>query len=126
MAAIIAQKGSDAWWYMKVVDLLPGRYHDEASNYERGADTLDVWFDSGHGFVLDEKGLKMSISLGNFDDPHTVMEGGKNQKEAPAFGADVLRLWGSSVEYTTDVTIGPQALRQISDIYRNSIPLHEK
>lgn len=33
-----------------------------------------------HGFVLDERGLKMSKSLGNVVDPYTVIEGGKNQK----------------------------------------------
>ncbi|XP_031397569.1 isoleucine--tRNA ligase, chloroplastic/mitochondrial isoform X2 [Punica granatum] len=168
--SIIAKKGSDAWWYMKVEDLLPDRYRDEASNYEKGTDTMDVWFDSGsswaavlgkrdglhfpadlylegtdqhrgwfqsslltsiatkgrapyksvitHGFVLDEKGFKMSKSQGNVVDPYTVIEGGKNQKEAPGYGADVLRLWVSSVDYTGDVMIGPQVLRQMSDIYR--------
>ncbi|PON88324.1 Isoleucine-tRNA ligase [Trema orientale] len=168
--SIIAEKGSDAWWYMKVEDLLPGKYRDRASEYVKGTDTMDVWFDSGsswaavlgrrnglsfpadlylegtdqhrgwfqsslltsiatkgqapyssvvtHGFVLDEKGLKMSKSLGNVVDPQSVIEGGKNQKEAPGYGADVLRLWVSSVDYTGDVMIGPQVLRQMSDIYR--------
>ncbi|KAJ7955098.1 Isoleucine-tRNA ligase [Quillaja saponaria] len=168
--SIIAQKGSDAWWYLKVEDLLPAKYRDKATDYEKGTDTMDVWFDSGsswaavlgkrkslsfpadlylegtdqhrgwfqsslltsiatngkapyssvitHGFVLDEKGLKMSKSLGNVVDPRFVIEGGKNQKEAPAYGADVLRLWVSSVDYTGDVMIGPQILRQMSEIYR--------
>lgn len=35
-----------------------------------------------------------------------------------AFGADVMRLWVSSVDYTGDVTIGPKVLRQMSDVYR--------
>ena len=39
-------------------------------------------------------------------------------QEAPGYGADVLRLWVSSVDYTGDVLIGPQVLRQMSDIYR--------
>ncbi|KAB1213992.1 Isoleucine--tRNA ligase [Morella rubra] len=168
--SIIAQRGSDAWWLMTVEDLLPEKYREKASEYEKGTDTMDVWFDSGsswaavlgkrdglsfpadlylegtdqhrgwfqsslltsvatkgkapytsvitHGFVLDEKGFKMSKSLGNVVDPRTVIEGGKNQKEAPAYGADVLRLWVSSVDYTGDVLIGPQVLRQMSDIYR--------
>ncbi|KAK7387905.1 hypothetical protein VNO78_22703 [Psophocarpus tetragonolobus] len=167
---IIAQKGSDAWWYMTVEDLLPTKYRDKAAEYEKGTDTMDVWFDSGsswaavlgkrdslsypadlylegtdqhrgwfqsslltsvatkgkapyssvltHGFVLDEKGLKMSKSLGNVVDPRFVIEGGKNQKEAPPYGADVLRLWVSSVDYTGDVMIGPQILRQMSEVYR--------
>jgi isoleucyl-tRNA synthetase len=46
-AAIISEKGSDAWWYMKVEDLLPSKYRDKASEYEKGTDTMDVWFDSG-------------------------------------------------------------------------------
>lgn len=108
-----------------------------------------------HGFVLDEKGLKMSKSLGNVVDPRLVIEGSKNQRvsnvdvsstklvldlyqiiisllskpwlkgfflpysqESPAYGADVLRLWVSSVDYTSDVMIGPQILRQMSEVYR--------
>ncbi|XP_021904882.1 isoleucine--tRNA ligase, chloroplastic/mitochondrial [Carica papaya] len=71
-----------------------------------------------HGFVLDERGSKMSKSLGNVVDPRNVIEGGKDTKEAPGYGADVLRLWVSSVDYTGDVMIGPQVLRQMSDIYR--------
>lgn len=39
-------------------------------------------------------------------------------QDQPSYGADVLRLWVSSVDYTTDVLIGPQILRQMSDIYR--------
>ncbi len=36
----------------------------------------------------------------------------------PGYGADVLRLWVSSVDYTGDVLVGPQILRQMSDVYR--------
>ena len=39
-------------------------------------------------------------------------------QEEPTYGADVLRLWVSSVDYTGDVLIGPQILRQMSDMYR--------
>lgn len=39
-------------------------------------------------------------------------------QEAPSYGADVLRLWVSSIDYTGDAMIGPQVLRQMSDIYR--------
>lgn len=46
-AAIIAQKGSDAWWYMSVEDLLPAQYSTQANMYKKGTDTMDVWFDSG-------------------------------------------------------------------------------
>ncbi len=71
-----------------------------------------------HGFVLDEKGRKMSKSLGNIIDPLVVMDGGKNQQKDPAYGADVVRLWVSSVDYSSDVSIGPTVLKQLSDAYR--------
>jgi isoleucyl-tRNA synthetase len=62
-----------------------------------------------HGFVLDENGRKMSKSLGNVIDPNVVMR---------EYGADVLRLWVASVDYTNDVKIGGGTLKQLSDIYR--------
>ena len=71
-----------------------------------------------HGFVLDEKGAKMSKSVGNVVDPRLVIEGGNNQKTEPAYGADVLRLWVSSVDYTSDVLVGPNILKQAFESYR--------
>jgi isoleucyl-tRNA synthetase len=71
-----------------------------------------------HGFVLDEKGRKMSKSLGNVVDPKIIIEGGNNQKQEPPYGADVLRLWVSSVDYSSDVPIGQNILKQLADIYR--------
>jgi isoleucyl-tRNA synthetase len=71
-----------------------------------------------HGFVLDEKGHKMSKSLGNIVDPNLIINGGKNQKKEPPYGADVLRLWVSSVDYSSDVPVGQTILKQLSDIYR--------
>jgi isoleucyl-tRNA synthetase len=71
-----------------------------------------------HGFVLDEQGRKMSKSLGNIVDAMVVMDGGKNPQKDPAYGADVVRLWVSSVDYTTDVLIGPNILKQLSDASR--------
>ena len=170
--AIIAQKGSDAWWEMSVEELLPETYRNNGKSYRKGTDTMDVWFDSGsswaavlsqraelrypadiylegsdqhrgwfqsslltsvatngiapyktvltHGFTLDEKGMKMSKSLGNVVDPAMVIEGGKNQKDDPPYGADVLRLWVSSVDYTSDVPISKSILKQLGDV-RNKI-----
>ena len=59
----------------------------------------------------------MSKSLGNVIDPQVVIEGCKNQKEAPRYGADVIRLWVSSVDYSSDVMIGQQIVKQMFDIY---------
>jgi len=47
-----------------------------------------------------------------------VIEGGKNQKLEPPYGADVLRLWVSSVDYSGDVRVGSNIMKQISDSYR--------
>jgi isoleucyl-tRNA synthetase len=167
---IFAEQGSDAWWKLDEVDLLPEEYKSEADKWKKGTDTMDVWFDSGsswagvakargelrypadmylegsdqhrgwfqsslltsvavndeapyktvltHGFVLDEKGFKMSKSLGNIVDPLQLIEGGKNKKLEPAYGADVLRLWVASVDYSGDVSIGPNIMKQTFESYR--------
>ncbi len=62
-----------------------------------------------HGFVVDENGRKMSKSLGNMVEPETVIS---------QYGADVLRLWVASVNYTDDIPIGKSMLAQLAEIYR--------
>jgi isoleucyl-tRNA synthetase len=62
-----------------------------------------------HGFVLDEKGYKMSKSLGNVVAPAQVID---------SMGADILRLWIVSADYSEDMRIGPEILKQQEDIYR--------
>jgi isoleucyl-tRNA synthetase len=62
-----------------------------------------------HGFTLDEKGRKMSKSLGNQTFPQDVIA---------ASGADILRLWVASVDYSDDQRIGPEILKAVSDNYR--------
>ncbi|MGI0484697.1 isoleucine--tRNA ligase [Pantanalinema rosaneae CENA516] len=107
-----------------------------ADMYLEGSDQHRGWFQSSlltsvavhghapyktvltHGFALDEQGRKMSKSLGNVIDPAIIINGGKNQKEEPPYGADVLRLWVSSVDYSSDVLIGKNIIRQLSDVYR--------
>ncbi len=71
-----------------------------------------------HGYVVDEKGFKMSKSKGNGIAPELIIEGGNNKKQEPPYGADVLRLWVASVDYTSDVRIGKNIIKQTADIYR--------
>jgi len=62
-----------------------------------------------HGFTLDEKGMKMSKSLGNTIVPETVVK---------QYGADILRLWVAQTDYTNDQRIGPEILKGTADNYR--------
>ncbi len=62
-----------------------------------------------HGFTVDEKGRKMSKSLGNVILPQAVM---KN------LGADVLRLWVSATDYSKEITVSDEILKRIADSYR--------
>ncbi len=98
-----------------------------ADLYAEGSDQYRGWFNSSlitgvvaheiapykavisHGFVLDEKGKAMSKSVGNTVDPLKVSE---------QMGADILRLWVSSVDYFQDVRIGNETLKQNSESYR--------
>ncbi|CAM9097874.1 isoleucine--tRNA ligase [Mycoplasma marinum] len=96
--------------------------------YLEGSDQYRGWFNSSlinsvayrgispfkqllsHGFVLDGKGNKMSKSKGNVVSPQEIV--GKN-------GADILRLWAANSEFTSDVTISADIIKQNIDIYRN-------
>jgi isoleucyl-tRNA synthetase len=62
-----------------------------------------------HGFTLDEKGMKMSKSLGNTVAPQEVID---------QYGADILRLWVAQSDYTADLRIGPEILKGTADSYR--------
>ena len=62
-----------------------------------------------HGFTLDEKGNKMSKSLGNTVAPEQVVK---------QYGADILRLWVAQSDYTADLRIGPEILKGTADGYR--------
>jgi len=110
--------------------------HYPVEMYLEGSDQHRGWFQSSlltsvavngcapyktvltHGFTVDEQGRKMSKSLGNVIDPEVIINGGKNQKEEPPYGADVLRLWASSVDYTSDVPLSKNILKQMADVYR--------
>ncbi|MFT7106358.1 MAG: isoleucyl-tRNA synthetase [Yoonia sp.] len=62
-----------------------------------------------HGFTLDQKGMKMSKSVGNTIAPEQVI----NQ-----YGADILRLWVAQSDYTADLRIGDEILKGVADSYR--------
>ncbi|WP_221564129.1 isoleucine--tRNA ligase [Alkalihalobacillus sp. TS-13] len=98
-----------------------------ADVYLEGTDQYRGWFNSSlstsvavtgkspyktiitHGFVLDGEGKKMSKSLGNVIDPMKVMK---------QLGADIIRLWVSSVDYQADVRVSDDILKQVSEVYR--------
>ncbi|WJY19519.1 isoleucine--tRNA ligase [Alteriqipengyuania flavescens] len=98
-----------------------------ADLYLEGSDQHRGWFQSSllescgtrgrapyeavltHGFTMDPKGMKMSKSLGNTVDPLKVME---------QYGADIIRLWALSVDYTEDHRIGDEILKGVGDQYR--------
>jgi len=107
-----------------------GRWPDlqwPADLYLEGSDQHRGWFQSSllescatrgrapykavltHGFTMDAKGMKMSKSLGNTVDPLKVME---------TYGADIVRLWALSVDYTEDHRIGDEILKGVADQYR--------
>jgi isoleucyl-tRNA synthetase len=157
VAEHVEKGGIDAWYELDPVTLLG----DEAQNYEKVNDILDVWFDSGvshqcvskhwpevtmpadlylegsdqhrgwfhsalltsvalhdrapyravltHGFTIDEKGRKMSKSLGNVILP---------QKVIGALGADVLRLWIAGTDYANEMSLSDEILKRVAESYR--------
>ncbi len=62
-----------------------------------------------HGFVVDEKGHKMSKSLGNIVEPQKVIK---------TLGADILRLWVSSADYSREISLSDTILKHTGDAYR--------
>ena len=149
-------EGIDAWYSLDPAELLG----DEAAQYEKVTDILDVWFDSGvthegvllargfgkpadlylegsdqhrgwfqsslltgvaidrqapykqcltHGFTVDEHGRKMSKSLGNGIEPQEIMR---------TLGADILRLWIASADYSNEMSLSQEILKRNADAYR--------
>ena len=105
----IRDGGRDAVMYLEGSDQHRGWFHSSLleSCGTRGRAPYDVVLT--HGFTLDEHGRKMSKSLGN-----TVVP----QKVIAESGADILRLWTASVDYSDDQRIGPEILKSVTDTYR--------
>ena len=135
--------GEDAAHYRKVTDVLDvwfdsgtthasvlGRregLHFPADLYLEGSDQHRGWFQSSlltsvaihgcapykglltHGFTVDQDGRKMSKSLGNVIPPQDVMN---------TLGADILRLWIASTDFTKEMTVSHEILNRTSDTYR--------
>ncbi len=98
-----------------------------ADLYFEGSDQYRGWFNSSliigtavhgkspykqvlsHGFCMDEKGVKMSKSQWNAVAPSKVTS---------QYGADILRLWATSIDYQADMSMGDNILKQVSENYR--------
>lgn len=107
--------------------LLNRGFHYPSDLYLEGSDQYRGWFNSSlivslatmgeapyksvvsHGWVLDEHGEQMHKSKGNGVDPTKI---------ANVYGADILRLWVSSVNYQQDVRIGDNLIKQVAEQYR--------
>ena len=149
-------EGIDVWYSLDAAELLG----DEAVQYEKVTDILDVWFDSGvthegvllargygkpadlylegsdqhrgwfqsslltgvaidkrapykqcltHGFTVDEHGRKMSKSEKNGIEPQEIMK---------TLGADILRLWIASADYSNEMSLSQEILKRNADAYR--------
>jgi isoleucyl-tRNA synthetase len=101
--------GRDTVMYLEGSDQHRGWFHSSLieSCGTRGRPPFDVVLT--HGFTMDEKGQKMSKSLGNVVAP---------QKIIAESGADILRLWVASVDYSDDQRIGPEILKTMQETYR--------
>lgn len=157
VAVRVEEHGIDAWFDLDPAELLG----DEANEYIKSMDILDVWFDSGvthstvlktnpdlhfpahlylegsdqhrgwfqtslltsiamnkqapyqqvltHGFTIDDKGRKMSKSLGNVISPDKIIK---------QYGADILRLWVAATDYRSELSLSDEILKRIADAYR--------
>jgi isoleucyl-tRNA synthetase len=156
----VEKGGIEAWQSLDPASVLG----EDAANYVKNRDTLDVWFDSGtthhtvlrgshadyphrkpadmylegsdqhrgwfhsslltgcmmdgrapynelltHGFVVDKDGRKMSKSVGNVVSPVEVID---------KFGAEILRLWVGSTDYSGELSIGDEILKRVVESYR--------
>ena len=160
VAKRVEKGGIETWTQAKAEDFMSA---EEAQQYDKTTDILDVWFDSGsthatvvrgshkdkldfpidlylegsdqhrgwfhsslligvmldgrapynalltHGFTVDEKGMKMSKSLGN---TVQLMDATKT------YGAEIVRLWVASTDYSGDLSFGKTIVKHVTDSYR--------
>src|SRR5690606_19119933 len=101
--------GRDRVMYLEGSDQHRGWFHSSLieSSGTRGRAPFDVVLT--HGFCLDEKGQKMSKSVGNVTAPQDVIK---------TSGADILRLWVAASDYSDDLRIGPEILKNFVETYR--------
>ncbi|WP_272522753.1 isoleucine--tRNA ligase [Providencia sp. PROV202] len=122
----------DVWFdsgstHFAVVDARPEFHGNSADMYLEGSDQHRGWFMSSlmlstamkgkapyrqvltHGFTVDGQGRKMSKSLGNTVSPQDVMN---------KLGADILRLWVASTDYTGEIAVSDEILKRAADSYR--------
>ncbi len=104
-----ADGGSDTVMYLEGSDQHRGWFHSSLleSCGTRGRPPYDIVLT--HGFVLDEKGEKMSKSKGNVVAPQDVIK---------TSGADILRLWVAASDYADDLRIGPEIVKTFAETYR--------
>ncbi len=122
----------DVWFdsgstHSSVVDVRPEFSGHAADMYLEGSDQHRGWFMSSlmistamkgkapyrqvltHGFTVDGQGRKMSKSIGNTVSPQDVMN---------KLGADILRLWVASTDYTGEMAVSDEILKRAADSYR--------
>ncbi|MCR3754929.1 MAG: isoleucine--tRNA ligase [Candidatus Westeberhardia cardiocondylae] len=122
----------DIWFdsgstYFTVIQTRPEFMHHTPNIYLEGHDQYRGWFMSSliisnaiekkppykniisHGFAVDKNGHKMSKSLGNIITPKEIIN---------KFGADIIRLWTASTNYTNEITMSEKFLQNTIDIYR--------
>ena len=130
-ADIVEKGGIEAWSRVTTEEILGA---EDAPHYTKSTDILEVWFDSGstfqhvlrgshaknydrapyrglltHGFATDGQGRKMSKSLGNTVEPQTI---------TTKLGAEIVRLWVASTDYSGDLNIDDRILARVVDAYR--------
>jgi isoleucyl-tRNA synthetase len=118
---------ADSGLSFECVAALRPDFHAPADLYLEGSDQHRGWFHSSllmsealyarapyrgvltHGFTVDDKGRKMSKSLGNGIEPQDIMR---------TLGADMLRLWVAATDFANEMSLSQEILRRMSDSYR--------